>query len=71
MQPEEEEEYYTPAELAKAAGCRPQMVYNYMSRNRLQHEYMEYNGRSRYLIRRDVGNEWIKVREERRAPNSR
>lgn len=53
--------FYTPAELAKVAGCRVQMVYNYIHKNKLPYVYDR-----RYLIACDVGDRWAKELNDRR-----
>lgn len=51
-----EETFYTVTELAKLAGCRPQMLYNYIHRKRIPYTYTD-----RYLIAKEDGDLWVKT----------
>jgi phage portal protein BeeE len=60
----DESEHFTATELAKEAGVRPQMVYNY-----LRAQYIAYvlNPEGKYRIRKDVANAWIATYKENKA----
>lgn len=65
-----ENAYYTPREISELAGCRIQMVYNYMKSGRLPYERSEAT-KHQYRIPRMQGEVWLegylKRKAERRA----
>lgn len=72
-------EYYTPGELAQKAGCRPQMIYNYMRSGKLPYGTTEINTESnlgatlnngvveRYVIPKEAAERWLAEYLKRKA----
>jgi excisionase family DNA binding protein len=56
-----EETFYTVAQLAKLAGCRSQMIYNYIHKGKIPFQY-----EGRYLIPKQDGDLWVKAYQERK-----
>lgn len=67
-----EAEYYLPAELAALAGCRVQMIYNYMKSSPQRIAFRRDEATHfRYMIPITAGDAWLeeytKRKKERRA----
>jgi hypothetical protein len=64
VEPEPEVEDYSPTELAKLAGVKSQMIYNYIKANLI---VAFKNDEGRIRIKRDVAHAWVtKYQENKR-----